>query len=85
MSDLVDELHKTARLVPRQHYVSIQRQQLAEAADALERWEKATGGLPPELVADALDLSRSYIILGRKGWTDDDVYALRAATFEVAP
>lgn len=44
---------------------------LAETADELDTLRKATGGLPPELVAKAL------------AWTFSDIAALRAATYEV--
>lgn len=51
---------------------------------ALEEWEKATGGLPPELVAKALgyaaDCSR-----WDTHFDADEARALRAATFEVGP
>lgn len=51
-----------------------------DAADALDAYRKATGGLSPELVAKALDIAARRAWL--PGLTFDEIDALRAATFE---
>lgn len=62
---------------------------LDAAADELERWEKATGGLDRALVAKALTLAadtRLTDVCNEFGWTTTEagqfLAALRTATFE---
>ena len=52
------------------------------AADELDRYRKATGGLDPALVAKALAATARSTSM-RWWFTADEYTALRAATFEV--
>lgn len=59
--------------------------QISNGLDELGRLRRATGGLDPALVAKALGVASGYPtvpLVVAHGFTDDEVAALRAATFE---